>query len=107
MGLIGGLGWIRRVGKKQCRSLCCRIRAEMKKAVRNRRSKQQVMNFQYDPHSYSLNFDDGFHQEMGVVERETRDFLRQSNIQVVGSCQERTAIWVYVVFAFGSEPNGI
>ncbi|KAL6544797.1 hypothetical protein OROMI_023659 [Orobanche minor] len=92
MGLIGGLGWIS-VGKKQCRSLYWRIRAEMKKAVRIRRSKQkQVMNFQYDPHSYSLNFDDGFHQE-------TRDFRQPPNIQVVGSCQESTAVWIYVVYA--------
>ncbi|GFP96349.1 hypothetical protein PHJA_001779000 [Phtheirospermum japonicum] len=88
MGLIKGLGWIQSVGKKQCRSLYWRIRAEIKKVVKNG-SKQQV-KFQYDPYSYSLNFDDGFHQEM--VERESE--FQHTRLK---GCPERT-VWVFVVF---------
>lgn len=58
----------------------------MKKAVRNG-SKPQF-KFQYDPYSYALNFDDGFHQEVGEKEREA----------TLPECPERI-ICVFVVLA--------
>ncbi|KAI3466660.1 hypothetical protein Pfo_023323 [Paulownia fortunei] len=85
MGLVESLGWIQSVGKKQCRSLYRRVRAAMKKAVRN--GSKPHAKFQYDPYSYALNFDDGFHGD-------ERDF-QQPEFQ---ECPERT-IWVYVVLA--------
>lgn len=89
MGLVERLERIQSLGKKQCRRLYWRIRAASKKAMRNG-SKPQV-KFQYDPYSYALNFDDGFHHEM--VEKE-------GDFQTVKSeeCPEKT-IWVYVVLA--------
>ncbi|KMT04338.1 hypothetical protein BVRB_8g184130 [Beta vulgaris subsp. vulgaris] len=61
MGFARSFGWINRNEcKKQCRSLFWRVRAAVKKSVKNnhQRSKKH-MKFQYDPSSYALNFDDG------------------------------------------------
>lgn len=41
----------------------------MKKVMR--KGRRQQLRFQYDPHSYALNFDEGSHQE---IFREDRDF---------------------------------
>lgn len=54
---MGRFEWMNSFSKKQCKSLFWRVKAAVKKAVKNG-GKQQV-NFQYDPSSYALNFDDG------------------------------------------------
>ncbi|KAH6773712.1 hypothetical protein C2S51_012116 [Perilla frutescens var. frutescens] len=45
------------------------MKGAIKKAMR-KGSKQQF-KFQYDPHSYALNFDDGCHQEIWKRERDS------------------------------------
>lgn len=57
MGLIASLVWVNTYSRKQCRSLFWRVKAALKKAVKNGGNKQ--IRFQYDPCSYALNFDDG------------------------------------------------
>lgn len=67
MGWVGGLAWVN-YSKKHCRNLLWRLKAEMKKAVKNG-SKQRV-TFGYDACSYALNFDDGrcgFRNETDVL----------------------------------------
>nr|KYP63023.1 hypothetical protein KK1_017585 [Cajanus cajan] len=56
MGLVE---WVNAYGKKRCRSLFWRVRAALKKALNNGGNHRQRLNFQYDPSSYALNFDDG------------------------------------------------
>lgn len=46
-------------GKKQCLNLFWRVRAALKKAIKNGSNRQLKLKFQYDPSSYALNFDDG------------------------------------------------
>jgi len=58
MGLIGSLGCVNRYSKKQCMTLFWRLRAAVRKAVKRNGGKKQFQ-FQYDPSSYALNFDDG------------------------------------------------
>lgn len=63
--------WIRRLSlvknksKKHCRSFFWRMRAATKRAIKKGRKKR--INFQYDPWSYALNFDDGYPRETDVV----------------------------------------
>ncbi|KAF5742256.1 hypothetical protein HS088_TW09G00300 [Tripterygium wilfordii] len=57
MGLVGSLEWASSYSKKQCRSLFWRMRAAVKKAMKN--GERQKVQFHYDPSSYALNFDDG------------------------------------------------
>ena len=45
-------------GKRKLRSLFWRVRAEIRRQVKNSKSKQRL-SFHYDPFSYALNFDDG------------------------------------------------
>ncbi|KAL2341936.1 hypothetical protein Fmac_009876 [Flemingia macrophylla] len=54
--MAGLLQWVHAYGKKRCRSLFWRVRAALKKALNNG---VKANNFQYDPSSYALNFDDG------------------------------------------------
>ncbi|PWA56900.1 hypothetical protein CTI12_AA413020 [Artemisia annua] len=66
MGVMERLEWMNTCSKKQCRSLFWRMRAAMKKAVKNKHTffvalyggTKKQFNFQYDPSSYALNFDD-------------------------------------------------
>lgn len=44
-------------GKRRCRSLYWRVRAEIRRQVKGR--SRTRFSFQYDPFSYALNFDDG------------------------------------------------
>ncbi|KAJ4832267.1 hypothetical protein Tsubulata_012211 [Turnera subulata] len=44
-------------GKRKLRSLFWRVRAEVRRHVKNRSKKR--FSFHYDPFSYSLNFDNG------------------------------------------------
>ncbi|KAJ4849666.1 hypothetical protein Tsubulata_019862 [Turnera subulata] len=60
MGFIGELERVNNFSRKQCKSLFWRVKAAVKKAVKNGGKKQQQQfKFQYDPSSYALNFDDG------------------------------------------------
>ncbi|PWA87094.1 hypothetical protein CTI12_AA135530 [Artemisia annua] len=71
MGVMERLEWMNTCSKKQCRSLFWRMRAAMKKAVKNKHTffvalyggTKKQFNFQYDPSSYALNFDDGTHDQ--------------------------------------------
>ncbi|KAM1033290.1 hypothetical protein ACFX13_037615 [Malus domestica] len=58
MGLVGRLVWVNAYSRKRCRSLFWRVRAALRKAIKNS-GKQRLRTFQYDPSSYALNFDDG------------------------------------------------
>ncbi|KAG6573243.1 hypothetical protein SDJN03_27130, partial [Cucurbita argyrosperma subsp. sororia] len=59
MKLKGSIGLARMnaYGKRQCMSLFWRVRAALKKAIKN--GSKRPLRFQYDPSSYALNFDDG------------------------------------------------
>ena len=89
MNFNGRLEWVNNYGKKQCRSLFWRVKAELKKAVK-RRSKQHF-KFQYDPSSYALNFDDGCcHSGVGANTMELARFQ---------DCSEcKNIIQVYVLW---------
>ncbi|KAK6917500.1 hypothetical protein RJ641_018251 [Dillenia turbinata] len=67
MGFIGGLTGANNYGKRHCRSLFWRVRATVKKAMKN--SSKEQLKFHYDPSSYALNFDDGC-RDMGRAQRE-------------------------------------
>ncbi|KAJ9136212.1 hypothetical protein P3X46_033311 [Hevea brasiliensis] len=86
MGLIGSLEWKNSFCKKQCKSLFWRVKAAVKKAVKNG-GKQQV-NFQYDPSSYALNFDDGCYH-IGGGRYEVKPGKSQDG---------NKTIWVYVLW---------
>ncbi|XP_059439581.1 uncharacterized protein LOC132172147 [Corylus avellana] len=91
MGLGGSLEWVSAYSKKRCRSLFWRMRAAVKKAVKN--AGKQQLKFQYDPSSYALNFDDGgCHLGKGAVE-----FTHARKLQQDFQDIRRTA-WVYVVW---------
>lgn len=88
MGLVGSLEWVNRYGKRQCRSLFWRVRAALKKAVKN--GGKQQFKFQYDPSSYALNFDDGI-CNLGSGANE----VKQTKFQ---DCSEsKNVTWVYVL----------
>ncbi|KAL7088920.1 hypothetical protein ACP275_13G157600 [Erythranthe tilingii] len=98
--------WVRvqNGGKKQCRSLLWRIKAAIKNnsnavTMRNNRSKGKRFKFQYDPHSYALNFDDGCYNSHRQIliggETKIRDFHHAKLTQ--NGCPEIT-IWVYVLW---------
>ena len=57
MGFLARLEGMNAYGKKRCRSLFWKMRAAVKKALKNGGKKK--LKFQYDPSSYALNFDDG------------------------------------------------
>lgn len=86
MGWIGSLGRVNSYSKKQCKSLFWRVRAAVKKAVKN--GGKQQFKFQYDPSSYALNFDDGCCHFSGPG-----CGVKHGNNQ-----DENNAIWVYVLW---------
>ncbi|XVE87978.1 hypothetical protein DITRI_Ditri19aG0031400 [Diplodiscus trichospermus] len=88
MDLIGRLECVNAYGKRQCRSLFWRMKAALKKAGKSR--SQHHFNFQYDPSSYALNFDDGCcHSGVGTNTMEIGRFQ---------SCSEcKNIMWVYVL----------
>ena len=88
MSLAGSLEWVTAYGKKRCRSLFWRMRAAVKRAVKN--AGKQQLKFQYDPSSYALNFDDGCcHFGKGVIE--SKHAILQDFPDI------RNTAWVYVV----------
>ncbi|KAG8385575.1 hypothetical protein BUALT_Bualt03G0059400 [Buddleja alternifolia] len=91
MGFVESFGWMQK--KQYCRTLFWKIRAGIKKAVRNGR--KQKFKFQYDPYSYALNFDDGSrHQQMMMMMGEKdRDKFEEYYY-----CKQQLPIWVYVLW---------
>ncbi|KAK7820493.1 hypothetical protein CFP56_038763 [Quercus suber] len=85
MGLGESLEWVTAYSKKRRQSLFWRVRAAVKKAVKN--VGKQQLKFQYDPSSYALNFDDGCcHLGKGGVVNDSKlarlqDFLITPNLQ--------------------------
>ncbi|KGN64641.1 hypothetical protein Csa_013386 [Cucumis sativus] len=77
-------------GKKQCRSLFWKVKAALKKAIKNGNKRQ--LKFQYDPSSYALNFDDG-HSEI----REDNVDAYKFEVQYCGNVYN-SAMWVYVLW---------
>ncbi|KAF9609352.1 hypothetical protein IFM89_015607 [Coptis chinensis] len=66
---MGWIGNVKLVNEKQCRRVFWRMRAAMKKAMKNGSKKK--LNFEYDPSSYALNFDDGscgFKEKLGSLQ---------------------------------------
>ncbi|GAU31475.1 hypothetical protein TSUD_386390 [Trifolium subterraneum] len=94
MGLLENLEWVNVYGKKRCRSLFWRMRAAVKRALKN--GNKQKLKFQYDPSSYALNFDDGCSCS------HLRDTLPKKFIAEDTQVQEFKAIdnttWVYVIW---------
>ncbi|KAG7958932.1 hypothetical protein I3843_10G045200 [Carya illinoinensis] len=89
MGLGGSLEWASAYSKKQFRSLFWRMRASVKKAVKN--AGKQQLKFQYDPSSYALNFDDGcVHLGKGANE------LKHAKFQDFPDMGKTS--WVYIVW---------
>ncbi|KAF8409329.1 hypothetical protein HHK36_005404 [Tetracentron sinense] len=89
MGWVGRLAWVNDCSKKHCRSLFWRMRASMKKAVKN--GGKQRLNFQYDPSSYALNFDDGCYDL-----RENSNAFQQT--QSKDCPATKNSKWVYVLW---------
>ncbi|OMO76519.1 hypothetical protein CCACVL1_15618 [Corchorus capsularis] len=92
MDFMGRLEWVNSYGKKHCRSLFWRVKAALKKAVKNSKSKQQF-KFQYDPSSYALNFDDGCCHS--TVEENTIEIAR---FQDYSQCNKKNIMLVYVLW---------
>ncbi|KAJ7968494.1 putative Glucose-fructose oxidoreductase domain-containing protein 2 [Quillaja saponaria] len=90
MGFLGRLEWMNAYSKKHCRSLFWRVRAAVKKAVKN--GGKQKIKFQYDPSSYALNFDDGCcHIGDGA-----KKLFRDAKVQDFPD--GNTTTWVYVLW---------
>lgn len=88
MGFVGGIEWMNTYSRKQFKKLFWRMRAAMKKAIKNG-SKQQF-RFQYDPCSYALNFDDGLCKFEAVASETHAKFQASSNLN-------HSAMWVFVL----------
>nr|GEY36045.1 hypothetical protein [Tanacetum cinerariifolium] len=114
MGVMGKFEWMNTCSKKQCRSLFWRMKAAMKKAVKNKHTflvalygggTKKQFNFQYDPSSYALNFDDGTHDHhdhfLHVVEPHeeiTKLPLKKQHESHSSSTTTTTTTWVYVIW---------
>ncbi|KAI4299326.1 hypothetical protein L6164_032795 [Bauhinia variegata] len=91
MGLMGSLEWVNAYGKKRCKSLFWRMRAAVKKALKN--GGKQQLKFQYDPSSYALNFDDGCCNYIGEG---TKKLFGEARVQEFPEVNNTT--WVYVIW---------
>lgn len=109
MGVIERLVWMNTCSKKQCRSLLWRMRAAMKKAVKKKHTffvalyggPKRQFNFQYDPSSYALNFDDGthYHYHHNVVEHhKITEVPLPKQQQESHPSSTTTSAWVYVIW---------
>ncbi|KAK7302732.1 hypothetical protein RJT34_13628 [Clitoria ternatea] len=90
MGLLERLEWVNAYGKKRCRSLFWRMRAALKKAMKN--GGKQQLKFQYDPSSYALNFDDGCCHLTDAAKKFIGD------VRVLELTDINTTTWVYVLW---------
>lgn len=88
MGFVGGIEWMNTYSRKQFRKLFWRMRAAMKKAIKN--GGKQQFKFQYDPCSYALNFDDGFCKFEAVATETPAKLQTCSNLN-------HSAMWVFVL----------
>ncbi|PSR98564.1 Late endosome and vacuole interface protein, partial [Actinidia chinensis var. chinensis] len=86
MGFVGSLVWANSYSKKHCRSLFWKMRLAVKKAVKS--GSKQKFQFQYDPSSYALNFDDGLNN-MG----EEANAFHKAKFHSF----PETTYWVYVI----------
>ncbi|CAH1448425.1 unnamed protein product [Lactuca virosa] len=110
MGVIERLVWMNSCSKKQCRSLLWRMRAAMKKAVKKHTffvafygGPKRQFNFQYDPSSYALNFDDGTHYHYHhihnvVVHHKITEVPLPKQQQESHPSSTTTSAWVYVIW---------
>ncbi|GLU23055.1 hypothetical protein SLE2022_390870 [Rubroshorea leprosula] len=94
------MGFVGRCGKKQYwRSLFWRMKAGVKKVVKNGGAGKRQLKFQYDPSSYALNFDDGCYSLGG---RGNGNPIKDAGFQDCSadskSTSTTTTIWVYVLW---------
>ena len=89
MGFLGSVEWMNAYGKKRCKNLFWKVRAAVKKALKN--GGKQHIKFQYDPSSYALNFDDGC---VGDV---TKKFFKDERFEEIPDVNNTTT-WVYVLW---------
>ncbi|PIA26504.1 hypothetical protein AQUCO_09200010v1 [Aquilegia coerulea] len=90
MGWIKNLKWVNEYHKKQCRRVLWRLRAAMKKVVKNG-SKKRV-KFEYDPSSYALNFDDG------CFDMKEKIIAAALNTQTDDFVYNRSSTLVYIIY---------
>lgn len=94
MGLLEKLEWANAYGKKHCRSLFWRMRAAVKRTLKN--GKKQRLKFQYDPSSYALNFDDGGSRSH-LRDTTVKKFIAE-DAQVHEFKDVDNTVWVYVIW---------
>ncbi|CAB4275993.1 unnamed protein product [Prunus armeniaca] len=94
MGLVGSLVWVNAYSRRQCRSLFWRMRAALKKALKN--SGKQQLRFQYDPSSYALNFDDGSWKS--AQEANALKLKHATKPQLHSDLDVKNTAWVYVLW---------
>lgn len=94
MGLVGSLVWVNAYSRRQCRSLFWRMRAALKKALKN--SGKQQLRFQYDPSSYALNFDDGSWKS--AQEANALKLKHATKPQPHSDSDVKNTAWVYVLW---------
>lgn len=95
MGLLEKLEWANAYGMKHCRGLFWRMRAAVKRALKN--GKRQRLMFQYDPSSYALNFDDGGGSRSHLRDSTVKKFIDEDG-QVHEFKDIDNTIWVYVIW---------
>ncbi|CAJ2648699.1 hypothetical protein L195_g039381 [Trifolium pratense] len=94
MGLLENLEWVNVYGKKRCRSLFWRMRAAVKRALKN--GNNQKLKFQYDPSSYALNFDDGCSYSHLRDTLPKKFIAEDAQVQYFKGIDNTT--WVYVIW---------
>lgn len=96
MGLLENLEWVNVYGKKRCRSLFWRMRATLKRALRN--GNKQRQKFHYDASSYALNFDDGCSFSHLRNTTEKKFIAEDVRVQEFKFNDIDNTIWVYVIW---------
>ncbi|KAI9121031.1 hypothetical protein QN277_020163 [Acacia crassicarpa] len=106
MGFMGSLEWPNYFDKKRCKTLFFRLRAKLKKALKDSGAssshKKKQLRFQYDPSSYALNFDDGsccFSNNFEDETKKKKTMLIRDEPSVLGFYTDvNNTTWVYVVW---------